>query len=181
MEMVAGLLEAATKTFEGTSRGGIGAGDAVATVGGAMDDMTARRDSAGSAELEAGNTSAPSSMRRSSPVALPAAQNLASLVRQPTESGKLSAEPVAASRTKWRGKTARRDTRGGAASASDTSICATRRMLPRMTFGNVGGGRVGAGAEEGAGVNEAEDGEEGAGSSERDGDALRRGAERLGG
>ena len=38
--------------------------DAVATVGGAMDDVTARRDVAGSAELEVGNTSAPSSMRR---------------------------------------------------------------------------------------------------------------------
>ena len=50
---------------------------------------------------------------------------------------------------------ARRDTRGGAASASDTSspsIYAMRRMLPRMTLGNGGGGKVGAGAEEGAGA-----------------------------
>jgi hypothetical protein len=66
MEMVVGLLEAATKTVEGTSRGGIGAGDAVATVGGAMDDVAARRGAAGSAGLKAGNTSAPSSVLRSS-------------------------------------------------------------------------------------------------------------------
>jgi len=56
-------------------------------------------------------------------------------------------------KTKWRGKMARHGTRGGAASTSDTSspsICATRRMLPRMTLGNGGGGKVGARVEEGA-------------------------------
>ena len=85
MEMVTGLLEAATKTFEGTSCGGIGAGDAVATVGGAMDDVTARRDAARSAKLEIGPTSTPSLLRRSSQVARLATLNLASLVRKPAE------------------------------------------------------------------------------------------------
>ena len=79
MEMVTGLLEAATKTFEGTSCGGIGAGDAVATVGGAMDDVTARRDAARSAKLEIGPTSTPSLLRRSSQVARLATLNLATL------------------------------------------------------------------------------------------------------
>jgi hypothetical protein len=42
MEMVAGLLKAATQTFGGSSRGEVGAGDDVTMVGGAVDDERGR-------------------------------------------------------------------------------------------------------------------------------------------